>query len=43
MAEYAVEFRTLAMESGWNEALTSVFANGLTEQLKDELVSYPEF
>lgn len=37
-AEYSVDFRTLAAESGWNdEALMSVFINGLSEQLKDEL------
>uniref|UniRef100_A0AAY5KUW2 CCHC-type domain-containing protein n=1 Tax=Esox lucius TaxID=8010 RepID=A0AAY5KUW2_ESOLU len=43
VAEYAVEFRTLAEESGWNgEALQAGFYNGLSEQLKDELLSYPE-
>lgn len=43
VADYAIEFRTLAVESGWNdEALESVFYNGLSSQIKDELVSYPE-
>lgn len=43
VAEYAIEFRTLATESGWNmEAQQAVFCNGLSEILKDELVSYPE-
>lgn len=35
VAEYSVEFRTLAAEAGWdNVALQSVFVNGLSEQLK---------
>lgn len=38
VAEFSVEFRTLAAEAGWdNVALQSVFVNGLSEQLKDEL------
>lgn len=38
VAEYSVEFRTLAAEAGWDEsALQSVFLNGLSEQLKDEM------
>lgn len=38
VAEYSVEFRTLAAEAGWDDtALQSVFTNGLSEQLKDEL------
>lgn len=42
MAEYAIEFQTLAAESGWNgESLQAVFVNGLSELLKDELVSHP--
>ena len=43
VAEYSIEFRTLVAESGWNEAASqAVFVQGLTEQLKDELVSHPE-
>lgn len=43
VAEYAIEFRTLAVESGWNEAsLLAAFINGLSERLKDELVTHPE-
>uniref|UniRef100_A0AAQ4QJP3 CCHC-type domain-containing protein n=3 Tax=Gasterosteus aculeatus aculeatus TaxID=481459 RepID=A0AAQ4QJP3_GASAC len=43
VAEYVIEFRTLAVESGWNnESLQAVFYQGLTEPLKDELISYPE-
>lgn len=42
VSEYAIEFRTLAADSGWNEAsLQAVFVNGLSELLKDELVSHP--
>lgn len=38
VAEYSVEFRTLAAEAGWDDsALQTVFINGLSEQLKDEL------
>lgn len=38
-----IEFRTLAVESGWNgESLQMAFYQGLKEQLKDELISYPE-
>lgn len=38
VAEYSVEFRTLAAEAGWDDsALQTVFLNGLSEQLKDEL------
>lgn len=38
VAEYSVEFRTLAAEAGWDDAaLQTVFVNGLNEQLKDEL------
>lgn len=40
VAEYSVEFRTLATEHGWNsEDLQAAFCNGLNETLKDELVS----
>lgn len=43
VAEYSVEFRTLAAESKWNDsALLSVFLNGLNDQLKDELASKDE-
>uniref|UniRef100_A0A8C9X8K7 CCHC-type domain-containing protein n=1 Tax=Sander lucioperca TaxID=283035 RepID=A0A8C9X8K7_SANLU len=43
VAEMAVEFRTLAAVSGWNdEALQGVFINALSETLKDELVSHDE-
>ena len=38
VAEYSVDFRTLAAEAGWDDAaLQTVFINGLSEQLKDEL------
>lgn len=38
VAEYALEFRTLAAEAGWNEvALRGSFYHGLSDQLKDEL------
>lgn len=40
VAELAVEFRTLAMESGWNpEALTVAFNRALSDELKDELAA----
>ena len=43
VAEYGIEFRTLAVEGGWNdESLFAVFCNGLNDQLKDEFISYPE-
>uniref|UniRef100_A0A4W6DG68 DUF4939 domain-containing protein n=1 Tax=Lates calcarifer TaxID=8187 RepID=A0A4W6DG68_LATCA len=36
--DYAVEFRTLASDSGWNQAaLCDAFFNGLSETLKDYL------
>ena len=39
----AIEFRTLATESGWNEeALQCAFRNALSEIIKDELVSRDE-
>ena len=39
VADYAIDFRTLAVESGWNDAaLRSRFVCGLQEQLRDELV-----
>lgn len=40
VAELAVEFRTLAVESGWNqEALTVAFNRALSDELKDELAA----
>ncbi|KAL6463648.1 hypothetical protein MHYP_G00280390 [Metynnis hypsauchen] len=40
VADYAIEFRTLAAESGWNEeALMAVFQQGLNGRLKDELTT----
>lgn len=40
VADYAISFRTLAADSGWNEpALVSAFLNGLSEPLKDGLAS----
>ena len=43
VAEYAVEFRTLAGECAWEaEPLTELFQNGLSEVLKDELASRDE-
>ena len=41
VASFAVEFRTLAAESGWNEeALQGVFQNALSSKLKDRLTSW---
>ncbi|KAJ8346884.1 hypothetical protein SKAU_G00282850 [Synaphobranchus kaupii] len=38
IADFAIEFRTLAVESGWNEEALVAFLNqGLSELLKDEL------
>uniref|UniRef100_A0A3B3HYY0 CCHC-type domain-containing protein n=1 Tax=Oryzias latipes TaxID=8090 RepID=A0A3B3HYY0_ORYLA len=38
VTDYAIEFRTLASESGWNPAaLTDAFLEGLSEELKDHL------
>lgn len=35
---YAIEFRILATESGWNEfALQGAFVQGLSKEIKDEL------
>ena len=40
VTEYAIEFRTLAAETGWEgEALVSTFYQGLRESLKDEMVN----
>ncbi|KAI4874291.1 hypothetical protein NFI96_004461 [Prochilodus magdalenae] len=39
-ADYAVDFRTLGAESGWNkEALVALFYQGLNERLKEELAA----
>ena len=41
VASFAVEFRTLADESGWKyEALQGVFQNALSTKLKDRLTSW---
>lgn len=38
-AEFAIEFRTLATESGWDQrALRATFHHALSPRLKDELV-----
>ena len=43
VASFAVEFRTLAAESGWNkEALQGVFLNVLSDDIKDQLTSQEE-
>jgi len=43
VAEMAISFRTLAIQSGWNsEALISCFHQSLSEVIKDELVSREE-
>lgn len=43
VADFSVEFRTLAADSKWNdEALRGVFVKGLNESLKDELASRDE-
>ncbi|XP_072134918.1 uncharacterized protein [Mobula birostris] len=40
VAEYSVEFWTLAANSGWNdEALRGVYRNGLSDMVKDELAA----
>nr|CBN81752.1 Pol polyprotein [Dicentrarchus labrax] len=40
VAEFSVEFRILAAESGWDEeALQTVFVHGLSEVMKDELAA----
>lgn len=40
MGDFAIEFRTLAAESGWTtEAVVSVFHQGLPNSIKDELAS----
>ncbi|XP_075444753.1 retrotransposon-derived protein PEG10 [Ascaphus truei] len=41
VARYALEFRKVAAETAWNdEALSSVFWQDLSEQLKDELAAH---
>ncbi len=38
VSDYAIDFRTLAADSGWNQlALVDAFFNGLSERLKDHL------
>lgn len=38
--EYAIEFRTIATDSSWNDsALLHAFYRGLSEQIKDALAS----
>ena len=40
MADFAIEFCTLAAESGWNtEAMVTAFHQGLSNSIKDELAS----
>ncbi|KAF7640739.1 hypothetical protein LDENG_00018860, partial [Lucifuga dentata] len=40
VAEYSIDFRVLAAESGWNEeALQGAYLQGLTEKIKDELAA----
>ena len=40
-ADYTIEFRVLAAESNWNEAaLIPTFLSGLSDAVKDELVSW---
>lgn len=43
MAQYAIEFRTLAAETNWDSrALRAALRKGLTDRIKDELV-YKDF
>ena len=40
VADYVVDFRTLAAESAWNpEALFVMFLHGVSEEVKDELAA----
>lgn len=40
VAQYAIEFRTLAAEVGWNnEALVAAFFHGLSDAIKDEVAA----
>ena len=42
-SQYALEFRILAAESGWNDtALQGIFLKGISEEFKDELVTRDE-
>lgn len=39
--DYAVEFRTVASQSGWPEApLADAFLHGLADYIKDLLIAY---
>ncbi len=41
VADYSIDFRTLASHSSWNsEALVDAFLHGLADYVKDELVSH---
>ncbi|KAJ0055221.1 hypothetical protein NL108_012724 [Boleophthalmus pectinirostris] len=43
VAQYAIDFRILAHESGWDDiALQSVFLKGLSDNVKDELAARDE-
>ncbi|XP_037837009.1 uncharacterized protein LOC119617914 [Kryptolebias marmoratus] len=43
VAQFAIDFRTLAATSGWNEsALKGVFIHSLQESLKDQLAGWEE-
>uniref|UniRef100_A0A8C6U8R8 Retrotransposon gag domain-containing protein n=1 Tax=Neogobius melanostomus TaxID=47308 RepID=A0A8C6U8R8_9GOBI len=43
VAQYAIDFRILAAESGWDDAaLQGVFMRGLAENIKDELAARDE-
>ena len=38
VSDYAIEFRTLATDSGWNDSsLFDAFLHGLAEPMKDQL------
>jgi hypothetical protein len=40
VTDYAVDFRTSAAESAWNqEALFDMFLHGILEEVKDELAA----
>lgn len=43
VASYAIEFRILAVESGWNKvAIQGAFVRGLSEEIKDALAARDE-
>ena len=43
VSQYALDFRILAVESGWDEvALQGIFTRGLSEEVKDELAARDE-